>query len=38
MYVCMYVLFSAIKPELGVIQSGQKNSSPLFYPSFLCLF
>ena len=27
MYVCMYVLFGPVKPELGVIPSGQENYS-----------
>ena len=27
MYVCMYVLFRPVKPELGVILSGQENYS-----------
>ena len=25
MYVCMYVLFSPVKPESGIIPSGQKS-------------
>ena len=27
MYVCMYVLFGPVKPELGIIPSGQENYS-----------
>ena len=27
MYVCVCVLFGPVKPELGVIPSGQKNHS-----------